>query len=54
MTDDELCKAVAITWVSGGGDIEGFSYCYGRIKDAITELKESLDFVCQDKEERDD
>jgi len=38
VNDEELIAMVAKAWVDGGGDAEGISWCWPRIKRAIEEL----------------
>lgn len=48
MNDRELIYAVAWFWLDHGGDAEGFSYSWDRIRECIAELQE------QDSRERTD
>jgi len=42
MSDDDLISYIASFWVANGGDVDGFSWCYGRIKDAIKDELERI------------
>ena len=35
MTDAEMIDRIAEQWIAYGGDAEGLSYCWARIKQAI-------------------
>jgi len=40
MNDTELIDLIACTWISNGGDGEGFGWLWGDIKERIEELEE--------------
>jgi hypothetical protein len=35
MSDDQLIAEVAKLWVDNGGDAEGLTWCYDKLRDAI-------------------
>ena len=35
MTDNELISHVAKVWVAGGGDADGLSWCFDKLKEAV-------------------
>ena len=39
--DRKLCEAVADMWQSGGGDAEGFTWCWHKVYDILKEREEA-------------
>lgn len=40
MNDNELIEQIAQIWVDGGGDYDGFLYCFQKILKKIDEIRE--------------
>lgn len=42
MSDRELIRLMALTWLANGGDLEGYIWSMTKVKDTIEEIEKEL------------